>query len=69
MEDLLSCLLKKKAEEVNLYDHKSNIEINRNKIILEQNEISFLIEGHKEVHFSETSIDIDDQKSKNANIL
>ena len=62
MENLPSCLFTKKIEDVNLYDYKSNIEINRNKIILEQNVISFLMEGHKEVHFSETSIDIDDKK-------
>lgn len=62
MENLPSCLFIKKVEEVNLYDYKSNIEINRNKIILEQNVISFLMEGRKEVHFSETSIDIDDSK-------
>jgi len=62
MENLPSCLFIKKIEEINLYDYKSNIEINRNKIILEQNVISFLKEGHKEVHFSETSIEIDDNK-------
>ena len=62
MENLPSCLFTKKIEEVNLFDYKSNVEINRNKIILEQNVISFLLEGHKEVYFSETSIDIDDSK-------
>ncbi len=62
MENLPFCLFTKKIEEVNLYDYESNIEINRNKIILEQNVISFLLEGHKEVYFSETSIEIDDSK-------
>lgn len=62
MQVLPNSLFKENLKDVNIYDYVTNTLISKNKVVLEQNVISFLIEGQKEVHFSDKSVEIDNEK-------
>jgi AraC family transcriptional regulator, exoenzyme S synthesis regulatory protein ExsA len=49
----------KNTQSVQLYDYQSSKEIDKQQIILNQNTFSFLIEGHKEVVFDNSTLSID----------
>ena len=49
-------------QSVQLFDYKSSQEISKQQIILNQNTISFLIQGNKEVFFDDSTFSIDNSK-------
>lgn len=63
---------KKTLPELFLYDYKMTDDIVKNKVNLNMNMFSFLQIGHKEVHFSDSSVAVNENQSllvKNGNCL
>ena len=62
----------KKLPDLYLYDYKMTDDIVKNKVNLNMNMFSFLQIGHKEVHFSNSSVSVNENQSlliKNGNCL
>lgn len=60
---LPKALFKQEIAPINIYTYTSELAISRNKVVLEQNVISFLVEGYKEVNFAGSAVNIDDQQA------
>ena len=48
--------------DVFVHRYQISVHANKNKVNLSQNVFSFLIQGQKEVHFQDTTVDIGDDK-------
>lgn len=63
MEMLPKALFEQEIAPINIYNYTSELALSRNKVVLEQNVISFLVEGYKEVNFAGAAVNIDDRQA------